>query len=347
MQGTGNINYSLNKNDFYKVISGGTMLFIPFYYILIIFSILYLYTIRITQYYFPNSKYKFNENAPHYFNSITYNSPFNIMKTETLNIGENKFIGLSSLSYLMIIISYVITLIIILQGLIRNFIYSIYSSVIQINPLNNPYNNPNNITKTKTLPYTSIMSNYIGIISLGIIFLVPFSIPFIINFLKFDNYDIKHNTWFSYLLCFLIFFPFIIILLFYSLFNSKLSIFANLYTFLNQQDFSFVDFIYNNFNFKFLSILPFLFVIFIYCYYTFEYVQYKYNLKEGLIVYGILFGIIFVFIPIILLFFGLNQIFSQKIYNNQTNDIIQNIQQNGISGLYDLLVKYNYPCFNK
>ena len=46
MSNTGNINYSLNKNDFYKIISGCLIGFLPFYYIVTIISIIYIYTIR-------------------------------------------------------------------------------------------------------------------------------------------------------------------------------------------------------------------------------------------------------------------------------------------------------------
>jgi uncharacterized protein involved in cysteine biosynthesis len=56
MQSVGNINYSLNKNDFYKIIVGCTILFIPFYYILVFISSIFIYTIKYKQYIFPNKK---------------------------------------------------------------------------------------------------------------------------------------------------------------------------------------------------------------------------------------------------------------------------------------------------
>ena len=46
MQGTGNINYSLNKNDFSKILLNNTFTFIPFYFILVILSISYLFKIK-------------------------------------------------------------------------------------------------------------------------------------------------------------------------------------------------------------------------------------------------------------------------------------------------------------
>jgi hypothetical protein len=211
MQSTGNINYSLNKNDFYKVLFGTFNIFVPFYYIIVFLSIIYIYTIQYSQYYFSNknNKSKINNridtNVEHYFKSITYHSPFDIMSLNKININSDGYMGLSSISYLLIILSYVITILIILQGAIRNFIYSVYLSIIQVNPHNNPYNNVNNISKIDEKPYKSIVSNYLKIIVLSLVFLIPFAIPFLIKLLKFDNYDIKHNIWFSYLLVLFIF----------------------------------------------------------------------------------------------------------------------------------------------
>lgn len=49
-----------------------------------------------------------------------------------------------------------------------------------------------------------------------------------------------------------------------------------------------------------------------------------------------------------MLFFGLASVLNNKnINDNSEDEIIKNITNNGISGLYDLLVKYNYPCFIK
>jgi hypothetical protein len=56
MSNTGNLNYSLNKNDFYKIILGCSLSFIPFYFFLITSSSIYLYYIRYSKYTFPNKK---------------------------------------------------------------------------------------------------------------------------------------------------------------------------------------------------------------------------------------------------------------------------------------------------
>jgi len=353
MSNTGNINYSLNKNDFFKILVGCTVLFIPFYYILIAVSSIYLYTIKYKQYIYPNKKpqYQMDQDTRHYFRSITYNSPFNIL---TLSEGfkegsQDKFIGLSKHSYLCIIIANTITILFILEGIIRNFIYSVYVNIIQVNPNNNPYKNPNCVTKTNDNQYLSITANYTAISFLSIIFLFPFIIPIIIHFIKFDNYDIKHNKWFSYLELFLIFYPLIIIIISRATFNKKLSIFPNLYRYLEKKDYNIVNTISNNFNFEFYSVVLFIFIVIVFCFYTFVYNEFKeINFYRKVIIYAIIFLLICVFIPIFITFFGLSLLFNNSYKTNINNEnIIDVIKKNGVESLYDILAKYNYPCFLK
>lgn len=336
-QGIGNINYSLNKNDFHKILTGGIYYFIPHYYILIIISVIYIYVIRYKQYLFPDRHEKDNQ---HFFKSITYNSPFNI-----LNISDNgKFVGLSEPSYIYIIIAYVITFIIILEGLVRNLLYSIYVSIIQVNPHNNPYNNNNCISKIKDNPYVKTIQNYSAILSLSINFLIPFTIPYLINFLKFDNYDIKHSKWITYVILYLIFFPFITVLLSRGVFAKKLEIFNDLERFVITKDNEYIKFIANNFNFKMGHLSIFIFIIFAFFYYTLVYIDKKYLLKNKILIYLIMFLIIFIFIPIFIIFFGLASLFDNNVLDNNVN-VIHNIHE--VHSLYELLVKYNYPCFKK
>ena len=335
MQGTGNINYSLDKNDFYKILVGCVIYYIPHYCILLIMSLIYIYSIKYTNK---------NTDSTHFFKSITYNSPFNI-----LNLSDNNdnYIGLSNKSYLYIIITYIITLLIILEGLIRNLLYSIYVNIIQLNSHNNPYNNNNCISKIKDNPYTNTIANYTSIISLSIIFLVPFIIPFLLHFLKLDNYDIKHNNWLSYLILFLIFFPFIIIIISRIYFQKKLEIFPDLNRFIDSSDYNFIKYISNNFNFSLNSIAVFIFVVFIYCFYKLIYIDLNKSLLNKIISYSIIFILLFIFIPTVIIFFSIALIFDNKINNNLTGNIINDIKENGLSCLYDLLIKYNYPCFTK
>ena len=452
---TGNINYSLNKNNVYKVLVGCVSYFIPHYFVLIIISILYIFRIRYQQYYFDDrdEDKKEDRDVLHFFDSITKGSPFNILSivkefkdiedtedTKDSNIKENikvnkygdniynknkkqeykgekylnqtkekidsalkptsdylkdtfgkridsslqglkkfaektgmkvknkneikeqkggankngeNYVGLSSYSYYLVIASYIISLIIILEGLLRKFIFSVYVNMVQINSNNNPYNNTYCIQKISDNPILLSTANYTGILSLSYIFLIPFILPFLISFLKFDNYDIKHNSWFKYIVLFFVFYPIFFILLSKAVLYKKLEIFPALNKFLTQKDYPFTTFLKNNFAFKVSTILVFLFIILVYSYYKLVYADLKCStLKSKIITYVLIFLLIFVFLPIFLIFFSFSFLFLNKEKvdpNISTIDSIQNEINNNqsINSLYELLVKYNYPCFMK
>jgi len=349
MQNTGNINYSLNKNQVYKILTGSIIYLIPYYYILTVISLIYIFSIKYKKYFFADRDvlYQKESDTMHFFKSITYGSPFEILKLSEDNKEKDKYVGLSNKSYLFIIISYIITYLIILEGLMRNVIYSIYITIIQTNPNNNPYNNVNCITKISDNPYLSYTSNYSAIISLSLVFLVPFIIPFLIKFLKFDNYDIKHTLWFRYVLLILLFFPLFMIIVSKASFYKKLQIFPNMNKFIEQKDYDFVKSISENFNFNIFNVIFFLFVVFVFCFYTAVYADFKYDFKKKIIIYIIIFVILFIFIPFFIILFSLSNSFVNNYKNNFSGDIISDIQKNGVSDLYEMLVKYNYPCFYK
>jgi hypothetical protein len=173
MSNTGNINYSLNKNNFYKILVGCISYYVPYYFILVIISAMYIYTIKYKQYIFPDRgvKHEREEDIIHFFKSITFNSPFNILNLCESDKENSKFVGLSHKSYIFIIVSYIITLFIILEGLLRNLLYSIYANIIQVNFNNNPYNNVNCVSKIGENANISTTINYTAIITLSINFL--------------------------------------------------------------------------------------------------------------------------------------------------------------------------------
>jgi hypothetical protein len=78
------------------------------------------------------------------------------------------------------------------------------------------------------------------------------------------------------------------------------------------------------------------------------YVDFKKSIKEKIILYSIFVFLISILIPLFIIFVAISVIFSNKYSQNITNDnIINDITTNGISSIYELLVKYNYPCFEK
>ena len=315
--------------------------------------------IRVQQYYFPNAN-DGNKNDIHlrlFFESLTLNMPYNILEiskdiysnnetNETKN--SKRFIGLSNNSYILIIITYIITYFIILEGLMRNLLYSIYVNIIQVNPNNNPYNNPDCVTKITKSSYVSYFTNYTGIIGMSLIFLLPISIPFLMKFLNFDDYNVKKNVWFSYVILFLIFSPLLITIINKSAFYKKLEIFSDLIPYLETSDAKIVDEIKQNFNFNLCIIYIFLFVVIFYCIYNFIHIETKANFKEKMMTLLVIFFIVYIFIPLFIICVSFIILYTNNYSENITNDnIIDNIREKGVSSLYELLVKYNYPCFLK
>jgi hypothetical protein len=342
MANTGNLDYSLNKDSFYKIIKDSIHQYIRYYLILIIISVIYIGTIKYKQYIFGDRK---DDDIMHYFKSITYNSPFHI-----LNLSQEKnsvFMGLTKTSYIFIIVTYIITSLLILEGLLRNFLYSIYVRIIQVNSNNNPYNNVNCISKINENPNVSVRINYIAIIAISINFLVPFIIPYLLGFLKFDNYDIKHTIWIRYVILYFIFYPFIMIIVLKGTFFKKLEVFSGIDKFIETKDYGFVQFIKNNFNYYIFTIIPFLFIIFVFCYYVFIYTESKYDFNKKIKIYFIIFFILFIFFPLFLVFFILSNLFNNNFKNDSTGNTFEDINNNSVTDIYTLLVKYNYPCFIK
>jgi hypothetical protein len=353
MSNTGNTNYSLNKNDFYKIITGGIFSFLPFYYALTIASLLFIYKIKYTQYIFPERlpEYQEDRDPITFFKSITFNSPFNILSIvrefkKIKKCEKEKYIGLAQYSYVLIIISYIIVYMIILEGLVRNLLYSIYINVIQLNPNNNPHKNSDCVTKIIKDAKVLATANYTSIISLSFIFIIPFLTPNIMYFLGFDNFDIKKSGWISYLIFFLVFLPVIFIFITKATFFKKLEIFSGMELFIENKDVQFVHFIKSTFNIKFYTILVFIFIILMYSYYALMYIDYKYTTMVKIILYIIIGILLFAFIPAFLIFLTLSVLVTTN-YKGVVTDYVDDIRKHGVSSLYELLVKYNYPCFLK
>lgn len=83
-----------------------------------------------------------------------------------------------------------------------------------------------------------------------------------------------------------------------------------------------------------------------YSYYSLVYIDYKYSNTIRIIMYIVIGILVFAFIPLFLIFLALS-ILTTTNYKGPVNDYVEDIQRNGVSSLYELLVKYNYPCFLK
>jgi len=263
------------------------------------------------------------------------------------------FIGLSEHSYILIIISYAIPTIIILEGLLRNLLFSIYSSMTQLNSNNNPYNNPYCITKTAGNSAIVSGANYSIMLTLCYIFIIPFIVPLLIKILKFDNFDIKKNSWFCYVVLFLIFYPLFFIFISKAALYKKLEIFPALNNFLTQKDYNFTKYLKSIFSFKFSTVVVFLFIIISYLFYKFVFINLRSkNATWKLLNYLLIFGILFLFLPLFFIYFCTSLLFLNKEVVDPNINVIESINKERrnnqpINTLYELIVKYNYPCFKK
>lgn len=266
---------------------------------------------------------------------------------------STNFVGLSEHSYILIIISYAIPTIIILEGLLRNLLFSIYSSMTQLNPNNNPYKNPYCITKTSSSSAVVSGANYSIMLSLCYIFLIPFIVPLLIKILKFDNYDIKKNSWFCYVVLFLIFYPLFFIFISKAALYKKLEIFPALNNFLTQKDYNFSKYLRSNFSFKFSTVVIFLFIIISYLFYKCIFINLRSkDTTSKLLNYLLIFGILFLFLPLFFIYFCTSLLFLNKEVVDPNINVIESINKERLNNqpintLYELIVKYNYPCFKK
>jgi hypothetical protein len=343
-QGTGKIDYSFNIKKFNNYIATSSVSFYFYYFFLIIFSLFFINYIRLQEYKFGdgNEAGKKDKNLLNRFKSYTLQSPFDLIN---LNKEGSNYIGFSANSYILIVISYIISLFIVLEGLMQNHLFSIFLSVIQANPKNNPYNNPNMVTKMEVNAIYDTAKNYSMIGSFYLIFLVPFAVPQIMKLFSIDNFDIKKNRWFGIFIFFLLFFPF-----FFTLIArpsiSKLNIIKNLDGYIEQKDTPYIDKVSGLFSSNFYSLSLYLFIVFIFVYLHIIYREYSDN-EYSMLKYGVIIFLLFILIPLLLIFFNLSILFKNFGSDDYTKDIESYIKNNGIQNVFSLLVKYNYPCFAK
>jgi hypothetical protein len=342
MQGTGNINYSFDKTKFNTIFTSNSIIFYPFYIIITLVCFVFPMTLYYQKDMYKNGSINNVEKntIKHYFNSITLNSPLNIMSMDKQNIG---FIGLDQKSYIILISIYVIAYLYLLQGVLKNLIYSFIVNIIQANPNNNPYNNVNCIIKNKDNPNKEIISYYISILLMTLFFLIPFLTPMIFQYFDIDNYSIKHSYWLPWLILFILIFPFFIIVIRHSG-SQKLDIIKNLNNYLDSKDHKYTSLISSYFDTNYSSIFIFIFVILVFT--LLKIVYYTYNTENRGLSLAFIIISLFILIPGVLIFFSLNTIFGQISQTNKDNNI-EEIEKKGISNLYQLIVKYNYPCFKK
>jgi hypothetical protein len=267
-----------------------------------------------------------------FFQKMSTGSPLLSYRT------DNGYVGFTTESYILIVIFYTIALLIIIRHLIEIFMTGILIQVIQLNKNNNPYKNPKMIVKNNQSPLFDIASYYLGLGMITFAFIVPFGIIYILNFLNLDSYDIKKSTWIPYVILLLLLFPFFYIL------SQPYSPFKMIDKYIEHKDKPWVESIIwkTKMQYGFLSIL--LFILLSFCSMRFLYIS-NIHSKNTLWIYGIfIFFILFLFIPLLCIFFSYQLLLDVE--DGKLPDV-KEMGKNKIGSFYELLVKYNYPCFPK
>ncbi len=341
---TGDKQYSINKTDIYKIISENGVLFLFYYLLFLVFSLLFIITIRFQQYLFHGKKENLiEEKLIQFFKSITLNSPLGIMSI----LEKNDFIGLSPVSYFIIFSCYAIAFLIILEGYIRTFLFSVVVGIIMLNKDNNPYKNSNMLSKVSESVSKIVSANYTKIYFLTLVFFVPFVIPYLLKFLKMDNYDVKKNFWLSYLIFFLVISPLVFIFISRASLSSKLRVLDGSFKFVEPIDVPFIEHVESVFDSRYTLLCFFLFILLVFCYTHIVYIMMQpTRSKQFLYGFGV-FAVLFLFVPFLLLIFTLSVLFSSLPRKETSKDMYEQIKEEGVSTIYELLIKYNYPCFPK
>jgi len=258
------------------------------------------------------------------------------------------FIGLSQKSYLVLICSYIFAFMILCEYLVKNLMASIIVNYVQKNKNNNPYNNSDCITKIDESSSYYINKNYSMITTLSLYFLVPYLIPVILDFMNLDKYDIKKSPILKYIIFLGILSPVILVIITRIISLFTVDIFDTINKFVDKKDYNYINFMKKMFNLKFIILFSFIYIIL--CFLMFHWIYGSFNVlvssrwKNWWYAFIIIF--IFFIIPAILVSNALSSLYNvfKKI---DMEDDLEQIEKEGVFSLYQLIVKYNYPCFKK
>jgi hypothetical protein len=345
-QGTGNINYSFDISNIYNTIKSHKS-FLFNYYLSIFISLIYLYTIRVKKYIYKNDNYE-DYNIESYFKTITLGFPNDIMKAEPIksknNDDKGSYYGLTKKSYIVIIVLYVISILIIISEYSKNSLFNILATFIQLVENNNPYNNPNMVSKSKKNHNIEYATNNSKIFGLLLIFFVPFLIPYFLKLFGYDNYDIKKNMFAGISVCILLLFPFIFVLFSKVILGKHLDLLDGVNKYVETKDIPYINKIRDLYKNNSLLIYALIFIILVYVYYLILHLDIDGN---GWKKCGFIFFILLFFIPFILIYNNLQIIFSNFSNEKFNFNNIQKYLKNGCNNLLGLIIKYNYSCIKK
>lgn len=375
-QGSGNIDYSFDKTKYYKIINDNIFTFKE-YYIIIVFICFFFMTgsfifdgQSFTRYisHVKNNEGNETENIDRnmfiYFDQFCLGSPYNLISMHKDGIKEmiiededekpvdpGTFIGFKQNTYLFLFITNLVGVFILLEALVKNLMASIIVNFIQENKQNNPYNNSNCITKIDERPDSYIKGNYRKLMGLSYLFIIPFFTPFLLRFLSMDRYDINKTVWIRYYIFISLIIPTIVLVIYRFTGHESITIFDTIDKFIQKKDKGYIDFMKQMFNLKFFIIFMFLFIfiVFLSLHWTYGSINKNISGYKYFYYFVIIFSI-YIIIPAILSSNAVSTLFNVYKDNNinkSEGDTIKAIEGKGAQSLYDLIIKYNYPCFKK
>ena len=375
-QGSGNIDYSFDKTKYYKIINDNISTFKE-YYIIIVFICFFFMTgsfifdgQSFTRYisHVKNNEGNETENIDRnmfiYFDQFCLGSPYNLISMHKDGIKEmiiededekpvdpGTFIGFKQNTYLFLFITNLVGVFILLEALVKNLMASIIVNFIQENKQNNPYNNSNCITKIDERPDSYIKGNYRKLMGLSYLFIIPFFTPFLLRFLSMDRYDINKTVWIRYYIFISLIIPTIVLVIYRFTGHESITIFDTIDKFIQKKDKGYIDFMKQMFNLKFFIIFMFLFIfiVFLSLHWTYGSINKNISGYKYFYYFVIIFSI-YIIIPAILSSNAVSTLFNVYKDNNinkSEGDTIKAIEGKGAQSLYDLIIKYNYPCFKK
>jgi len=374
-QGSGNINYSFDKKKYRQTIEKNISIFQKYYFMTMFVCFFFLtgsFVLNGTSL----APYKMmdedDDNLIHedrkakiYFSEFCLGSPFNMIEMHENGILEKlteeeiedeknpvTYIGFKQNTYIFLIISTLIGIFILIEALVKNLMSSIIVNFVQENKENNPYNNPNCITKIDEEPSIYINKNYSKLFSLSFLFIIPFLIPYILRFINLDRYDIKKTEWIKKFIFIALLFPTIVLLLYRLTGDPSITLFDTIDKYIQNKDKPYINFMKQMFNLKFFILFTFLFIFMIFLCLHWIYGNINKNTTGNwkYFYYFVVIISIYFIIPNILATNAVSTLFNIFKKNNIDNDemeTINSLEKNGVQSLYDLIIKYNYPCFKK
>ena len=338
-ENSGNQVYSLDKNSFSWFMIKGVIYFLVGYYLFLGVFTGFLAIVKAT-----------DLNNEYLTQNVILKPIFQLLRACDFFKANFNEISIELFFKSIMIFIYTIIFILLLKDILKSHLYEQLYGAIQFNPNNNPTKNLTMVTKISgpgSSPSVDRLTYIIKIIT-GLIFILAY--PFIVLYFI-RCYDVQNNIVTQLAVVSMLFVP----VIYYA--TTHMATMKALYKskdildygkkYVEEKDYEYVDMFKKKFNYHFDTVLfiPLL-ILFISILYFFMY--YEFDYENPLMKSYVL--ILLIGLPIILLIFNYNVLFSCYTQDNECgifrNGLIKyEVYHNGIKSFYDALVKYNYLCF--